>query len=157
MPSSAMNVKAVRPSPIQMRTGLSLSMGLLVFLVSASLAGGFNFGTASSITKQTTPLSMILGSRKFAARKRLIHRTSSIPFRQNERKGRRSKLRRNNRRSSELHLGTSSSYLEYLDSLSGKKFRSYPSKPMSTVDPLGNAMQSFLDGILMKISSRSMV
>jgi hypothetical protein len=156
MSLSELNVKVVRPTPIPMKASLSLSMGILVFLASASLAGGFNFGAASTTT-QSAPLTMILGSRKFAARKRLIHGTSSIPFRQNDRKGRRTKLKRNNRKSSELQLGTSSSYLEYLDSLSGKKFRSYPSKPTTIADPLGNAMQSFLDGMLMKISSRAMV
>jgi hypothetical protein len=55
--------------------------------------------------------------------------------------------------STSLHLGTSSSYLEYLDSLSGKKFRSYPSKP--PVNPPQELF--FVDKLLMKISSKAMV
>jgi hypothetical protein len=121
----------------------------LLVLLGLSVAAGFsNLGSPLSISSNGAAPTMILN--KWAGRRRHGGGTPATSL------GRQTTTP-NKQSSSALQLGTSSSYLQYLDSLSGKKFRSYRKKPTNTTEPLLQTIVSKSDRLLMRIASRTMV
>lgn len=132
---------------------------LLLLLSTITLVTGLQLGT-SSLARTSSPMTMVLGFNRLSSRRKSAYTRLPPNSKQQQQQiggGKRTKLKTLRQRASRLYLGTSPSYMEYLDDLSGKKFRSYVKKPSnSTVDAFGT-MVAKGDRLLGKIASRAMV
>mmetsp|Transcript_11189 Transcript_11189/g.12477 ORF Transcript_11189/g.12477 Transcript_11189/m.12477 type:complete len:629 (-) Transcript_11189:122-2008(-) len=129
---------------------MCLSLSLTIVIACFSRVDALNLGVSRLQTNFM---------RKWSTRRKLSHSTLSIPPKKNDAKQRLKLKKCSSQTGQASQLGQSSSkYMDYLDNLSGKKFRSYRKQikilaENNTTDPLTNAM----DNMLTRISSKQMV